>query len=74
MELSRHAIDKLETYGISAERLTSWREDLQHATRHRDRDIAATILVSQWEGRRWITVLSQDGKRSSRHTPQIPAH
>ncbi|MGL6135505.1 MAG: hypothetical protein ACRC1L_15165, partial [Prochlorococcaceae cyanobacterium] len=36
---------------------------LQQGVRHVDLNTAARIVVSQWEGRPWIAVLSQDGER-----------
>lgn len=63
MELSDHAIDKLETYGISGERLSGWEAALQQGQRFLDLTTGATVVVTQWEARPWITILSQNGER-----------
>lgn len=49
MELTRHAIDKLETYGIRNERLLSWREALQGGETFLDVTSGATGSVFWWE-------------------------
>ena len=63
MELSKHAIDKLETYEISGDRLNSWQAALKQGQRHLDISTAAIVVVSDWENRPWIAILSQDGER-----------
>jgi hypothetical protein len=63
VELCRHALDKLDTYGISGERLASWQQSLHQGTQHLDLTTAARIVVTHWEGRPWVVVLSQDGNR-----------
>ena len=61
MELSRHAIDKLETYGIQSERLSSWQEALQGGDPFWDATSGATGTVFWWEERPWVVIFSQDG-------------
>ncbi|MBD2422768.1 hypothetical protein [Cyanobium sp. FACHB-13342] len=63
MQLSRHAIDKLETYGICGDRLISWQEAFEQGQRHLDLSTAATVVVTVWENRPWIAILSQDEER-----------
>lgn len=63
MELSRHAIDKLETYGITSECLLGWEAAMAQGSRLVDRGTGASIVVMEWEQRPWIAVLSQDGDR-----------
>lgn len=63
MDLSRHGLAKLETYGISGERLESWWQALEQGQRFLDLGTGATVVVAEWEKRPWITILSQDGGR-----------
>ncbi len=63
VELTRHAIDKLETYGIQNERLDSWREALQEGEPFLDVTSGATGSVFWWEERPWVVIFSQDGAR-----------
>ena len=61
VELSRHAIDKLATYGIEAERLQSWWEAIQAGETFLDATTEAIGLMIQWEGRPWVVILSENG-------------
>ena len=61
VELTRHAIDKLETYGIQNERLRSWWEALQRGETFLDVTSGATGCVFWWEDRPWVVIFSQDG-------------
>lgn len=45
--LTRHAMDKLATYGIDKERFT-------------DASTGASGLLMDWEGRPWIVILRED--------------
>ena len=63
LELTRHAAAKLETYGIEAERLSSWLEALEGAEPFWDETSGARGLVMSWEGRPWVVTLSEDGDR-----------
>lgn len=58
--LTRHAMDKLATYGIDGERLASWREALLAAERFTDVSTGARGLLMEWEGRPWIVILRED--------------
>lgn len=63
MELSRHAIDKLLTYGIEGQRFQDWQTALRGGTPFLDVSSGASGLVILWEGRPWVVILSQnDGK------------
>ena len=48
MELSLHAIDKLQTYGIEGETFL-------------DVSSGASGLLIVWEGRPWVVILSNNG-------------
>ena len=63
MELSRHAIDKLQTYGIEGLRFQDWRDALLQGEPFEDLSTEAFGLVMFWEGRPWIVILSEDGSR-----------
>lgn len=63
MELSSHATDKLETYGIEGERLKSWTQALLQAVRYFDTSTGSTVLVTNWEQRPWVVILSQTDER-----------
>ena len=63
MELSGHATNKLDTYGISGERLSAWKAALQQGQHFLDLTTSATVVVTEWEARTWITILSQNGER-----------
>jgi hypothetical protein len=63
MQLSRHATDKLEAYGITSERLLSWEGAVEQGSRLVYLSTGASIVVTEWEQRPWIAVLSQDGDR-----------
>ena len=63
MELTRHAIDKLETYGIENERLGPWREALEKGETFLDVTSGVTGSLFWWEGRPWVVIFSQDGCR-----------
>jgi hypothetical protein len=63
VDLSRHALTKLETYGIDGERLQSWWQAVQGGKRFLDLGTGAVVVLAEWEHRPWIAILSQDGKR-----------
>ena len=63
MELSRHAIDKLQTYGIEGLRFQAWRDALRQGEPFQDLSTGAFGLVMLWEDRPWIVILSEDGSR-----------
>ena len=63
MELSRHAIDKLQTYGIEGLRFQDWRDALLQGEPFQDLSTGAVGLVMVWEGRPWIVILSEDESR-----------
>jgi hypothetical protein len=63
MELTRHAIDKLETYGIRNEHLLPWREALEKGETFMDVTSGATGSVFWWAERPWVVIFSQDGRR-----------
>jgi hypothetical protein len=63
VELSRHAIDKLQTYGIEGERFQGWQAAFQGGEPFLDVSSGASGLVIRWEGRPWVVILSQDGHR-----------
>ncbi|AJD58855.1 MAG: hypothetical protein ACRCY0_07600 [Synechococcus elongatus] len=60
MELTRHAIDKLETYGIQGDRFQSWLAALPAGEVFQDLTSGAVGLVVRWEERPWIVILSED--------------
>jgi hypothetical protein len=60
LELTRHAAEKLETYGIEGERLASWRAALTSGESFVDVTTGACGLVIDWEGRPWIVILRED--------------
>ena len=63
MELSAHAIDKLQTYGIEGVRFQGWCKALAQGEAFWDVTSGASGLVIRWEGRPWVVILSQnDGK------------
>ena len=51
MELSHHAIDKLETYGIEGPRFQGWCTALERGEAFLDASTGAAGLVIRWEGR-----------------------
>ncbi len=59
MQLARHSIDKLETYGIQNERLGAWREALEKGETFLDVSSGTTGSVFWWEGRSWVVIFSQ---------------
>jgi len=63
LPLSRHAADKLETYGIEGARLESWRAALESGDPFLDMSTGSLVLVIHREGRPWIVILSKDGDR-----------
>ena len=63
MQLTRHATDKLETYGIDGARLESWQAALDGGDPFLDVTTGALVLVIHWEERPWIVILSEDGDR-----------
>lgn len=60
LQLTRHAADKLETYGIAGERLASWRAALSSGEPFLDVSTGARGLVIRWEARPWIVILRED--------------
>ena len=63
LQLTRHAADKLETYGIDGARLESWRAALERGDPFLDVVTGSLVLVMHWEERPWIVILSKDGDR-----------
>ena len=63
MQLTRHAADKLETYGIDGARLESWRAALERGDPFLDVVTGSLVLIIHWEERPWIVILSKDGNR-----------
>ena len=61
MELTLHAQQKLETYGISGERLASWRAALSGGEPFVDVSTGARGLLLDWESRPWVVILREDG-------------
>ena len=61
MQLTRHAQDKLATYGIEGDRLVSWRSALSGAEPFLDASTGARGLLMEWEGRPWVVILREDG-------------
>lgn len=61
MELSHHAIDKLETYGIEGPRFQGWCTALERGEPFLDASTGAAGLVIRWEGRPWVVILSNNG-------------
>jgi len=61
LQLTRHAADKLETYGIAGERLDGWRAALSCGEPFLDVSTGARGLVIRWEDRPWIVILREDG-------------
>jgi len=57
LQLSRHAADKLETYGIDGARLESWGAALERGDPFLDAITGSLVLVIQWEERSWIVIL-----------------
>jgi hypothetical protein len=72
LELTCHAFDKLETYGIEAERLNSWREAQQKGEAFWDVTTGMPGNVFWWEGRPWVVIYSQDGSRIVTTYPTDP--
>jgi hypothetical protein len=63
LQLSRHAVDKLATYGIQSARLCSWHEALPAGDPFLDVCSGASGSIFWWEQRPWIVIFSQDGVR-----------
>ncbi len=63
MELSRHAIDKLETYGVCADRFQSWLRALSAGETFFDTTTGAFGVVVHWEERPWVVILSENGSK-----------
>ena len=63
MQLTRHAADKLETYGIDGARLGSWRAALERGDPFLDVVTGSLVLVMPWEERPWFVILSENGYR-----------
>ena len=61
LQLTRHAADKLETYGIAGERLVSWRAALDSGEPFLDGSTGARRLVILGEDRAWIVILRANG-------------
>ncbi len=62
MQLTRHALDKLQTYGIDGVLLLSWYEALGDGEVFIDTSTGALGVVMQWEGRPWVVILREDGE------------
>ena len=62
MQLTRHAQDKLVTYGIEGARLASWRAALREAESFLDASTGALGLLMEWEERPWVVILREDGE------------
>ncbi|MFO0037893.1 MAG: hypothetical protein ACK522_03005 [Synechococcaceae cyanobacterium] len=62
MQLTRHAQDKLVTYGIEGARLVSWRAALLGAESFLDASTGARGLLMEWEERPWVVILREDGE------------
>lgn len=62
LQLTRHAQDKLATYGIEGDRLVSWRSALSGAEPFLDASTGARGLLMEWEGRPWVVILREDGE------------
>ena len=62
LQLTRHALEKLATYGIKEERLASWHAALAGGDPFVDASTGARGLVMQWEGRPWVVILREDGE------------
>jgi hypothetical protein len=63
LELTRHAVDKLATYGIQGDRLATWHEALHCGQTFIDVSSGMAGSVFWWEERPWVVILSQDGER-----------
>ena len=63
LQLTRHAADKLETYGIDGARLESWRATVERGDPFLDVVTGSLVLIIHWEERPWIVILSEDGDR-----------
>jgi hypothetical protein len=61
LDLTLHAQQKLETYGITGERLASWRAALDRGEPFVDRRTGARGRILQWEQRPWVVILRDDG-------------
>ncbi|MFM7265577.1 MAG: hypothetical protein ACKOZW_08330 [Cyanobium sp.] len=62
MQLTRHAQDKLEAYGIEGDRLASWEAALLAAEPFLDASSGARGLLMEWEVRPWVVILREDGE------------
>jgi hypothetical protein len=60
LEFTLHAQQKLETYGITGERLVSWRAALESGEPFVDGWTGARGLILQWEQRPWVVILRDD--------------
>jgi hypothetical protein len=60
VELSLHAIDKLQTSGIEGERFQGWQTALQGGEPFLDASSGASGLLIVWEGRPWVVILSNN--------------
>ena len=61
LDLTLHAQQKLETYGITGERLVSWRAALDRGEPFVDQRTGARGLILRWEQRPWVVILRDDG-------------
>jgi hypothetical protein len=62
VQLTRHAQDKLVTYGIEGARLASWRAALLGAESFLDASTGGLELLMEWEERPWVVILREDGE------------
>jgi hypothetical protein len=58
VDLSLHASDKLQAYGIEGERFQGWQTALHRGEPFLDVSSGASGLVISWEGRPWVVILS----------------
>ena len=63
LALTRHAVDKLTTYGIQGEQLAQWHEALHCGQIFMDVTSGMAGSVFWWGERPWIVIFSQDGGR-----------
>ena len=61
LDLTLHAQQKLETYGINGERLASWLAALRAGEPFVDVSTGARGLLLEWENRPWVVILREDG-------------
>jgi len=61
LDLTLHAQQKLETYGINGERLASWLTALRAGEPFVDVSTGARGLLLEWENRPWVVILREEG-------------